>query len=106
MGFEWRRRSVNEHPAVDIQRDAGQIRGQVAREKETAVRHVYRVTKAIERYALEDFDLELRRKLAAGNVGLDEPRRDRVDADVVSAELACHRLAESKDTGLGRRVVR
>ena len=52
------------------------------------------------------FGPELAGQLVAGDVGLDQARGHRVDADVVRAELAGHRLGEAEHAGLGGAVVR
>src|SRR5688572_13885026 len=105
VACSWAPRSVDQHPAVHVERDAGEITRKLAREEEAAIRHVGHLAQAIERYSLDDLGFHLRRELAAGDVGLDQPGRDRIDADVARAELTRHRLAETQDAGLRGRVV-
>src|ERR1700712_4977071 len=98
--------SVNQHPAIDVERNTREICRQVAREEQAWVRDVVRVAEAAKRNALDDVGAHLRRELVAGDVGLDEARCDRVDADAVRAEFTRHRTGEAEHARLRGAVVR
>lgn len=98
--------SVNQHPAVDVERDARQVARQVAQQEQARMGDVGGFAEPAERYALDDVLAHVGRQLVAGDVGLDQAGRDRIDADPVGAEFARHRLREAEHAGLGGAVVR
>src|ERR1700722_5219511 len=104
----WRRAlsSMYEHAAVHVERDAREVGRQVADQKEAGVGDVGGVAEPAEGNPLDDVDAHVIGELAAGDVGLNQTRRDRVDANAVGTELASHGARETQYTGFCRAVVR
>lgn len=97
---------MNQHPAIDVERDARQVSGQVADQEQASIGHVGGVTQAAQRNPLDDVGPHFHGELVAGDVCLDQAGRDRVDADVVATEFAGHGTCKAKHARLGRAVVR
>src|SRR6478672_8141831 len=78
--------SFHVHPAVHVQRGAGDVARVLRAEEEHGLRHVLDASQAPERYVLEHF---LRRVLAqrARHVGVDEAGRDTVHRDAAAADF-------------------
>lgn len=55
---------------------------------------------------VQDLFIHLRRQLAGGDVGGDEPGADGVDAHACGRQFTRHGLGQAEDAGLGGRVVR
>src|SRR6185369_670411 len=107
-GINPRKKSGNplhRHAAVDAQDLPGDVAGQVAGEEQHGGGDLPGLAHPLERKAVDDpFDdlgVDLRR-----HIGVDEARRDRVDAHAAGAELARGGLGERDEAALGRAVVR
>jgi len=87
--------SMDLHAAVHVELDAGAVARQVAGEVQARAGDVVGHAEAAERDRLGDLGPLLVAQLALLDVGLDQPRGDRVDADLVGAELARHRARQA-----------
>ena len=77
---------MNQHAAIDIQRDAGAVSPQLAGEENAGATDVFGAAQAGERDRLGDLCLLVFGELAFDDVGADQPRRDAVDTDALGAD--------------------
>src|SRR5438067_1035695 len=97
--------SIHVHPAVHVQRRAGDVRGCRRAQEQHRLRHVVDASQPSERHVLDQL-LHLLGGERARHVRLDETGRHAVHRDVAAAHLAGERLRESGDPGLRGGVVR
>src|SRR5213083_375331 len=88
------RRLRHVHPAIDVQRRAGDVACLARGEKSDCMSNLVRQAKPPEGYAL-DQRFALRADQRARHVGVDEAWRDAVDAYVAAAQLLRQRFGES-----------
>ena len=88
-------------PPLTSMRGAGDVGGEIRGQEEADPATSSALPRRSSGMLLRISSLHLVGQLAAGDVGLDQSGRYAVDADVVRAELARHRLGEAEHAGLG-----
>src|SRR5882672_2801863 len=97
-------RALHQHPAVDPQHLAGDVRGLWSGQECRDVRDVLGPADLAQRDRLEQLGPLGLGEVLGGHVGLDVARRDRVARDAARRELPGGRHREPDQAGLGRRV--
>ena len=64
--------SVNQHTAIDVQRDTGAVGRQIAGQKQTSARHILGTTQTRQRDACNDVGLSGVIEFALGDVGFNQ----------------------------------
>src|SRR5262249_10554137 len=90
--------------AVDHDRGTGDETAGVGAQQQKRTVEIARLTKAAERYVLEDGSATLAREILAVEAGDDPAWCDGVDADTTARELKPERSGELNDRGLRHRI--